>query len=581
MIVVGLQIAGVGSALGQTNPPAAKPKPTESQKPLYDGAENIRGIVVVASYDDVNPAGVKGIKGVVVKGPKFLQETDFKTMVYWHLNEPLTQASLEQLQVEIIKYCRARGHLVVDVFLREQDIVEGTIQIAVIEGKVGKIMVQNDGKKWFSDKLILGEIRLREGDAVIENRMNSDLAWLNNNTYQSLTYFDGSFRDVRASFQQGGLGETDVKLTVQDRFPLRVFAGYDDAGLPVIGENRVFAGLNYGNVWGLDHRVNYQYITDTSFNEFKANVASYIIPLPWHHELIFFGAYALTDPNYADVPYNNPPPPGLTSPGQQWQTSIRYAIPLPPQRNYEHELTLGFDYKNTDSPLLFTGSPTPVLANEIAVLQFTLDYRATLRDDLGRTSISLQGVYSPGDLTALNTDQAFNGFTAGSKANYAYGKVDLRRETLLPGGLVWVFRGSGQFASGTLIATESFGVGGYSTVRGYDERTVVGDGGWILSNQLNLPWFSPIGLIGKGKAMDQLQFHVFCDYGGNVYHNPTSPTGYGYDLLGVGGGFLYTFLDNCRIRLDYGYQLNRDYESNPTAYYESWGRIHLGAELSY
>jgi hemolysin activation/secretion protein len=235
---------------------------------------NLQGILVVPAKEgavtpqellgNINPGGVTGIKGVVVKGPQFLQRPDFTALLGKHLGLPLTSNALAQIQVEIVRYCRTHDHMVVDVFTSEQDLLEDTIQIAVIEGRVGNITVTNEFHKWFSDSVILHDVRLKPGDTVLESRLKSDLAWLNRNNYQSLGYdeFNGSFRDVSSHFKQGDLGHTDLELKVEDRFPFRPYVGADDTGIEVIGRYRGHAGFNWGNAFGLDHRLNYEYITD-------------------------------------------------------------------------------------------------------------------------------------------------------------------------------------------------------------------------------------------------------------------------------------------------------------------------------
>jgi len=570
------------AALAQAPKPAAG---VESAQPLL-GITNLHGILVVARDEDVNRAGVTGVKGVAIKGPDFLRQRSFEKLLKRHLGVPVTEPSLVQLQVEIRKYCQAHNHLVVDVFTPEQDILEGTIQIAVIEGKVGKVTVENPGHKWFSDSLIQRNVRLKPGDVVLESRLNNDLSWLNRNTYQSLGSFDVSFLDVRASFTRGDeLGGTDVNLLVNDRFPLRPFVGYENTGNEVIGKNRMFAGVNLANAFGLDQRLNYQYTTDIDFDKFRSHGASYVIPLPWRHELTLFGAYAELNPDLSVI---DPTLTNITERGTLYQLSGRYSVPLPQLRNFEHEISVGFDFKRTDTPLFFqTGAgPQRQTTNQIDVAQLTLDYRALLRDRLGRTAVFLQGVYSPGNLTEHNNDAAFNEFTAGSDTRYFYGRAEVRRETLLPAGFTWYLRGAGQYADSKLVPTEAFGLGGYATVRGYVERIVTGDYGWLLSNELRTPRIN-LGLFSKVKTEDLFQILAFCDYGGTIIRHPNYAGGerYGEVLLSVGAGVRYQIGDNLRFRFDYGYQLDREYTSEPSSFVRfesvSRGRGHIGVEFAF
>ncbi len=567
--------------------------------PLFEGS--LAGIVVVPGLEDVQPSGIPGVKGVVVKGPTFLQRRDFQKLLAQDLGRPLTDASLLRMQTNIVKYCRKRGHPVVDVYYQEQEVLNGTIQIAVIEGKIGKVTVTNRTRKWFSNSIIQRGIRLKPGDVVLQQRLDGDLNWVNRNTYRELGHFDGSFREVTASLNQGtDFGQTDVELQSFERLPLRGFVGVDDSGIAVIGDYRLFAGLNWANAFGLDQRLSYQYITDIDFDKFGEHVASYVIPLPWRHELTLFGAYADVDPDYSVI---NPDLGDLSNNGYFYQVSLRYAVPLPELRHYSHEITAGFDYKRTDTPLLFQSSGLGILrTNNIAVAQFMLGYSGRLRDRWGATAFSLQGFYSPGGMVQYNDQADFSDFSPGSNPEYLYGRATLIRETRLPYGFEWYTRAQGQFSDARLVATEAFSMGGWDSVRGYDQNIISGDNGWLLINELRTPRLPLFGILrgkgdfdryekwdslrgGKVHRMDWIQGLVFCDFGGTYYRNPP-PQGWPSNetLLSVGVGFRYQLMENFMVRFDYGWQLDRDYINAAGAAslgQQPTSRAHFGLEASF
>ena len=563
---------------------------------VLPGAEKIQGILVVPAkagatnaeelISNVNGQGVTGIHGVVVRGPNFVQGADFKAMLNKYIGKPLTtgpSGTLAEMQRDIIWYCREHGHLVVDVFYPEQDVLEGTIQIVVIEGKIGKIRVDNPGHKWFSDEVILRNVKLKPGDAVTSSALNRDLAWLNRNSYQSLGFdgFSAPFRDVTASFTQGDLGATDLNLNVQDRFPLRPFVGYDDAGFTVIGEDQFFAGFNWANVFGWDQRINFQFTSDTDFNKFKSYAGSYIIPLPWQHEIVFFGAYADLHPDLSEL--NNPGFQRLNNDGTAYQVSVRYVVPLPRYENYEHTVSAGFDFKNTDSPLFYNAAGLTLLQNNIDVDQFTLDYSGQLRDKYGGTAFSVGGVYSPGDMSSHNNNNDYNEFAPGATADYGYARGEIRRETILPARFSLYNRIAGQYSPQKLVPSETFGLGGFATVRGYNERVVNGDGGFLISTEIRTPAIVLSNITRKENARDWIMLLAFIDYGWSYTDDTAAGFDNSYSLLGIGGGFRFEIADNVRVRFDYGYQLERDYASSPSASLESQphSRMHLGAEISF
>jgi hemolysin activation/secretion protein len=540
---------------------------------VLQGVDKLQGILIVPNYGDVVDTGVTGVKGVQVKGPDFLRNKGFEKILEKHLGRPLTDAELKRIQSSILEYCEARGHIIVDVITPEQKITDGAVQIAVVEARIEKITLGRQGRAWFSDSIAERGVHLATNDVVLGDRLNGDLNWLNNNTYQSLGLddFGGSFRQVSGSFSRAASNDwqTDVTLQEKDRFPLRVFAGYDNYGIPVIGQEQFFGGFEWANVFGLDQRANYEFLADTDVRGLKEHVASYVIPLPGRQQLSLSGTYAQVDPDFSTI---SPGLGYLTEKGDYYQASARYTLSLPAIGKYEQQISLSFDFKRTDTPLLFSGFSSGQ-SNNVDVEQFSLAYNGSWRDGWGDTAFSLQGVYSPGGAmeTEYANNTAYNQFREGTKVDYAYGRVDLHRETMLPLSLptgagmadhfTWFLRATGQYSDARLLPTEEFGLGGYDTVRGYNERVVEGDDGWLLVNEIRTPHIPLGNITGRTGVKDWVQGLVFCDYGQSIIRQPSAVLleSSSQTLASVGFGFRYEISDNLRFRLDYGYQLDRYY----------------------
>ena len=152
----------------------------------------------------------------------------------------------------------------------------------------------------------------------------------------------------------------------------------------------------------------------------------------------------------------------------------------------------------------------------------------------------------------------------------------MERITRLPSDFSWVLRLTGQVADGNMVASEQLGVGGFSSVRGYDEREVNGDRGFYMNNELRAPPFSLLRIFGKAKLADQLQFLGFWDYGLAENKDPLSNESTAH-LQSVGGGLRYTVNRYLSVRFDYGIQLM---DSGPTA--SNYGsRGHVGVIASF
>lgn len=519
---------------------------------------NLKGLVIVSNPKEVVSKGVEGVNGVKAEGIPLLQTEEFHQVVAKYLGRSLDLNGLNLMVRDIVLYYKQNDRPLVDVSVPEQDVNSGVIQLVAVEGKVGKIIVQ--GNRWFSADQLAGIIRVHPGEVVRGDTIQHDAAWLNANPFRQvdLVYSPGDER-----------GTTNIVLKVQDRFPLRAYVGYEDSGNQFTGYNRYLAGFNWGNAFGLDQQLNYQFTTNSDYDLYNAQSGSWIIPLPWRHTLTFFGSYSQSRPDTNNALF--------TQNGYAWQTSARYTIPLPGTNTFTEEVVGGFDFKRSNSNLFFGG--TAIYNTLTDVDQFMLGYNASLTDPLGSTSLNASGFYSPGGLSSYNHSSDFALAQAGAKANYYYGLFQLNRVTKLPFDFSLANKIIGQVSSGTLIGSEQIGIGGYSTVRGYDERLVNGDSGLISVNELRTPPISPSQLMGFAGSSDQLQFLAFADYGTVTNTHAISGSGTSPNLFGVGPGVRYLYNPYLSVRFDYGFQLLD--ATVPGINTTGKSRMELGAILSY
>lgn len=515
--------------------PAAKAIPPEQDSTI---AESLNGLVFVKSYNQIEATGVQGVSGLAIRDIPLLEGPAFEQVVAPYLGRPFKKSSFQMLARDIVLYCRSKKHPVVQVILPEQEVKNGVVQIWLLEAKVGEVAVQNDGKKWFSDKSILKEVHIQPGQTIDVSQLNNDLEWLNRNP----------FRQVNAEFRPGKKGgESDVVVDVQDRFPVRLYAGYETSGTKLTGEDRLLYGATWGNAFGMGHQLGYENTVDTSFTKIGAHSGSYVAPLPWRHILSVYGSYV-----DVDVPVGG----GLNAKGSNIALSGRYTIPLAPMSQYRHELTLGFDYKSGDNDLLFGGET--VTKSQVDVAQFQCGYSGVLPDRWGQTAFALSGFYSPGGLTDHNGQSDFETLRLGTKPDYFYGRLMAERVTKLPWSFSWVLRATGQMTSGRLLPSELMGLG----VRAYDNFAVSGDEGWYLNNELRTPSFSPLahwlGAKTNQKVADQLQFLAFYDYGAasridaGKYFEKSNQT-----ISSVGVGVAYNINPFLAVRCDYGWKVEK------------------------
>ena len=534
----------------KTATPALSPVPASAVIP---GTPTLRSLVFVPKQTVVKIRGISAAPGTHVRDVPFLERPDFRARMERYYGQPLTLALANLIAQDVTAYYAEQNRPVVNVNVPEQDVTSGVMQMVVIEGTVAEVRVE--GNRWFRADRFRSGVRLREGEPIYKNRLDADLARLNANP----------FRTVYSVFTPGDRpGTTDVVLKVEDRFPLRAYAGYENTGTDLTGENRLFAGFNWGNVFGLDHQFNYQFTANPDLELFRAHSGSYIVPLPWRHTLTVFGAYAETAPEL---------PQGFAQEGRSYQVSFRYSVPLPPIGAYKHEVVAGYDFKNTNNNLAFGG--TEVFDSSLDVSQFVLSYLASFEHKFGRVSFEGSLFGSPGDMTDDNDAENFALTREGADPDYYYALLRLNNISPLPWGMTLSNQFTGQIASGPLVGTEQLGFGGYNSIRGYSERIVNGDGGFIMNHELRSPTLYPLRALGVTRVQDSLQFLAFWDFGIATIEDAAPGEDDSITLSSVGIGLRYALNPYVSVRADYGWQLAEVVGDDEDA------RFHVGVTVSY
>ncbi|MDR6391530.1 ShlB/FhaC/HecB family hemolysin secretion/activation protein [Paraburkholderia phenoliruptrix] len=456
------------------------------------------------------------------------------------LGQPLTFARLGEIRRAVVERYRAAGKPLVDVYVPEQDVSAGIVHIAVAEFRLGE--VRTSGNRYFSDDLLKREMPLQPGGPILQSEVSLGLAVLNANPY----------RRVDAVFAPGqAANSTDVILQTDDRLPWRVNAGYDNAGVRELGRDRFFAGIDYGNLFALDQHVAYQFTASNDFfsgnpdiegrpnrARFMAHALSYVAPLPWHDSIELFGVYAQSTPRLPD---------SYGQTGTSAQLSVRYDWRLPAAGETAQLVQFGYDFKRSNNDLEFGGFQ--VFNSNTHVHQFVLAYDLSQPDDRGATHASAMLVASPGGLDGSNTDSAFRAARQGATARYAYLQLAAQHAFALGGGFTLSGRGTFQWTPNTLLPSEEMGLGGESSVRGYEPYVVLGDRGWNVQAEVRAP------ALPFGASSAAAQPFVFVD-AGHVWNRIDQPAEANHgSLVSIGAGLRFQWSRFVDVRCTYGVPL--------------------------
>jgi len=501
----------------------------------------LRGLRLIPLKKDVLFSNLENIEYVEIyhlEIPGTPEKLKGKLKDFW--DTPITQDALSEISQEVLRYYQSYHRPLVNIQVPSQPLSSGVLQLVVQESHFGT--VSTVGNKNFSNKQLEKHISLKKGDPIKTNWLASDLNLINRNPFRTTNLL---FVPSQVS------GYTDIELVTQDQFPWRFYSGVDNTGIAQSGHNRWFVGLNWGNVFGLDHIFTYQFTMGSHYNEFWAHSVNYTAPLSWNHTLDLYGGYSQVRAQLQNQP-------GISTHGSSAQASFRYEIPLPVYDSLLSEFVWGFDWKRINTGLL--NNDVFFLGKVANITQLVAEINGGFETTYTKNSATIELFGSPGEWLPDQENSHYNTLRAGAKNTYLYTRGSLASILRLYKNFTFEPTFRVQFSTTNLLASEQFGLGGHDTVRGYEEREVNVDNAFLMNLEFRTPPFSLLSSSSKFKRKgieDNLILLAFLDYGYGWNHETFFNEPNAQHLLGVGPGLRYVMQRYLTIRADYGFKLHQ------------------------
>lgn len=502
-------------------------------------------------------------EGIHIEAPSrfaFEQWPEFFPSLQKYLGKPFTVRQMRQMEKEIQDFYKKHSITFVGVQFPQQDADSGTLQILLVEGRVGKVQVR--GAKYFDNEKLSRGLYVKSGNYFDDKDAREDLIWLSRNP----------FREADITIEQSDTaGVLDIYYDIDDMFPLRGTVGYTDTGTLGTGLERVFMGGTYGNLFGKSNLLNYQLTASPDFQSVVNHSFTWMMPLPQTRNFLTIrGNYATLQPDEKQD--------GLTwSSGFDLNRRLWTNI----TENYRRDarLSVGFEFLHTNTDLDVGGEQT--FSIPVQTAQFIIGFNWIHYSQKGYIAFDTQLHISPGGFSKYNNTEYFQAFSnTETRADYIFATMSLdmlRKYTIMDVHC----RLFGQVSSAALIAYDQIGLGGIGSVRGYHQYTDEADGGFIMNLEFLTPskrvYFDkvfqavpPYRCLNK-KYEDEIQFYTFLDVGVGIDWSPEGESPKSYPLAGVGVGVKYSFGPWINIDMAYGFQLiDPDSER-----YEKTGRPHI------
>ncbi|MGD8387506.1 MAG: ShlB/FhaC/HecB family hemolysin secretion/activation protein [Desulfobacteraceae bacterium] len=456
-----------------------------------------------------------GIRGYEVTGNSVLTEKEIYRTLEGHTGPHMTAEDVEGARDALEDLYHRSGYPTVLVNIPQQRVEDGLVRLEVIESRIRRVRVTEN--RYFTMEKILDALpSLRQGEILFVPRVREELARLNRNPDFKASPILSPAREI---------GLVDVELNVKDEFPLHASMEVNNRNTHDTSELRLNGMIRYDNLWQKEHSVSFQYQTaPLDLDEVHVMAASYVFPTPWNpnHLLAFFGVVSESQTAFGE---------GFQVNGEGNLFGARYVIPLPPNGDYNHNLTIGLDYKDFDETLGFETEGQETLKTPLTYLPLSLSYSASHADKTGFTRFSggihlaFRGLVTDPEEFAIKRYQA--------RANYLYATLGAERTQRLPGGFGLFGKIDGQIADGPLVSNEQYAAGGMESVRGYKESEAFGDHAFHAVLELSGPDLTRLINPGDGFALTP---YVFGDYAYLKITEPLPDQAEKIHLLGTGIG---------------------------------------------
>ena len=469
------------------------------------------------------------LKGLRISGNTAFGSDELLAVVQDYVGKEVGFDELEAAAARISRFYRERGYTVARAYLPAQQIEDGIVEIAVIEGRFGKVTINN--KSRVRDGVVRGYTEALAGTTVVERRLERNLLLLNDLA---------GVGEARAILSPGAkVGESD--LTV-DLTPAALLGGsleLDNAGNRFTGAWRVTGRLDVLSPSGFGDSLNGFFTR--AFDGLEHGGLGYQLPLGGKGLKVgaaYSAGHYRLGRSFAQ----------LDASGEFNTYSLNVSYPFVRSANVNLYGKVAHDWRDFQDRVGAVATVTDK-STRAAVISLQGDVR-----DAAFSGITVFSVSYTGGNVDIETPAALAIDAATARTHGHFGKwnVSALRVQSLGERLSAYFVFSGQKADRNLDSSEKFIVGGANGVRAYPQGEASGDSGWLATAELRYA-------LTFGSIPGVLQPFVFVDAGGvTLNERPFAATENTRRLSGAGLGLLWSRTREFQLKLMYATRMGNE-----------------------
>lgn len=395
---------------------------------------------------------------------------------------------LKQAALAVQELYRQAGFGGVIAYLPEQDGPPGVARIAVLEGRITRVNIT--GNQAFS------EANIRRSLPLLTPGLTPQVLLID---AQIRLANENPAKQVAVSLEAGqGPGEVDVQVSVSESPARRWGLGVDNSGNAGTGRLRSSLSLVQADLWDLDHVLSLQFqFAPEKPRAVAVASASYRVPF-YARGLTLEGFLAQSNVDGGSASTAAGP---LQFNGRGEVAAIRLSRHLSRQGEVDQRITLGLDQRVYINDCRIGGLPAGACGTageSVAVHPLSLEYQAQ-RGGENPLSVIFSAIHNLALGGRYGSAAQFEAVRAGALRRYLSLRLNLFGGLALPNGWQMQGRLNSQYSPDALVSGEQLGLGGAHSVRGYEEREIVGDSGFFGALELHGPDLSKrlSGIFGE------------------------------------------------------------------------------------
>lgn len=424
------------------------------------------------------PGGVRvTVRGLHISGQTAFSEAELLALVNDGVGKESFLAELNRLAARITDYYRQHGYLVARAYLPAQDISDGQVTIAVLEGRLGKVEVTDS--VGMAGSALAPASALTTGRPLRKAEIEGSL----------LALADLPGVEVKSTLRPGeSVGTSDLLVEVSPGKAVTGALDFDNYGNRYSGEYRLGGSLYLNNPLKFGDQASLR--VQTSGNGMAYGQVGYQLPVgSWGTRI---GA-AWSEMGYRLGKDFSP----LDADGDANVGGIHVQHPFVRSRGLNLYGQARYETKRLADRVGVTATRTDKTLDN-----WTAGINGDNTDAFaggGANSFALS--YTSGSLSLDAVSQIIDAATAQSQGNFGKTNLSFQRLQRLTGDTGLYFSFEGQWADKNLDSAEKLILGGVHGVRAYPQGEAAGDEGRLMT--LELRW----------RASDNWQFKGFYDDG--------------------------------------------------------------------